>query len=108
MVMFGGIYFALPRLVGKDWKHPGLLNLHFWVAAIGIIIYAVALGIGGYLQGLELQNPHGSFEASVLVTRPYLIARSVGGTLMLLSHILMLYNVVSIIWFTKENEEVRT
>jgi cytochrome c oxidase cbb3-type subunit 1 len=102
MVMFGGIYFALPRLVGRDWKHPGLLNLHFWVAATGVIIYTVALGIGGWLQGMELQNPHGSFEASVKVTIPYLITRSVGGTLMLASHLLMLYNVLSLVFWQKD------
>jgi len=97
MVLFGGIYFALPRLVGRDWKHPQLLNVHFWVAAIGIILYAIALGVGGWLQGVELRNPLGSFEASVRLTMPYLVARSVGGTLMLLSHVLMLYNVMSIL-----------
>lgn len=97
MVLFGGIYFALPRLVGRDFKHPGLLNLHFWVAAIGIIIYAVGLGIGGWLQGEELRNIHGSFEQSVRLTMPYLVTRSVGGTLMLLSHCLMLYNVINIL-----------
>jgi cytochrome c oxidase cbb3-type subunit 1 len=106
MVMFGGIYFALPRLVERDWKHPGLLNLHFWVAAIGITIYVTALGIGGTLQGLELQNPHGSFQASVEITKPYLIFRSVGGTLMLLSHLLMLYNVVTLVWFQKDEVAV--
>jgi len=97
MVMFGGIYFALPRLVGRNFKRPGLINLHFWVAAIGILIYTIGLGIGGWLQGLELTNVHGSFEASVKVTIPYLVTRSVGGTLMLLSHLLMLYNVISIL-----------
>ena len=97
MVLFGGIYFALPRLVGRDFKHPGLLNLHFWVAASGIIIYAVALGIGGWLQGEELRNVSGSFEQSVRLTMPYLVIRSVGGTLMLISHCLMLYNVLSIL-----------
>lgn len=97
MVLFGGIYFALPRLVGRNFKHPGLLNLHFWVAASGIIIYAVSLGIGGYLQGLELRNVNGSFEHSVRLTMPYLYIRSIGGSLMLLSHCLMLYNVLSIL-----------
>lgn len=97
MVLFGGIYFALPRLVGRDFKRPRLINWHFWTAAIGIIIYAVGLGIGGFLQGLELQNTSGSFEQSVRLTMPYLVIRSVGGTLMLISHFLMLYNVFSII-----------
>ena len=102
MVMLGGIYFDLQRLVGRDWKHPGILNLHFWVADVGVIIYVIDLNIGGFLQGLALQNQQGSFQASVEVTRSYLIARSVGGTLMLLSHLLMLYNVASLLWFEKE------
>lgn len=101
MVLFGGIYFALPRLVGRDWKYPGLINWHFWIAAIGIIIYAVALGIGGWLQGVELRNPSGSFEASMKLTLPYLYARSVGGTLMLISHLFMLFNIAVLLWFQK-------
>lgn len=97
MVFFGGIYFALPRLLGRDWRRPGLINLHFWLASVGVLIYAVALGIGGILQGLELRNPDGSFEASLRVTLPYLAARSVGGTLMLLSHLLFAYNILSLL-----------
>ncbi len=97
MVLFGGIYFALPRLVGRDWRRPGLLNIHFWTAATGILLYAIALGIGGWLQGQELRNMQGSFEESVRLTMPYLFLRSVGGTLMLFSHCLMLYNVIDIL-----------
>lgn len=97
MVMFGGIYFALPRLVGRNFRRPQLINYHFWIAAIGIIIYTIALGIGGWLQGEELRNVHGSFENSVRLTMPYLFTRSIGGTLMLISHLLMLYNVIDIL-----------
>lgn len=97
MVLFGGIYFALPRIVGRNFRYPQLLNLHFWIAAVGIIVYAVGLGIGGWLQGQELRNIHGTFEQSVRLTMPYLVVRSVGGALMLLSHLLMLYNVISIL-----------
>lgn len=96
MVFFGGMYFALPRLLGRDWPRPSLVNLHFWLASIGVLIYAVALGVGGILQGLELRNPDGSFEASLKVTLPYLMARSLGGTLMLLSHLLFAYNILSL------------
>ena len=83
----------MPRLLERDWRRPGLVNLHFWLASVGVAIYAVALGIGGILQGLELRNPDGSFEASLRVTLPYLMARSLGGTLMLLSHLLFAYNI---------------
>ncbi len=102
MVFFGGIYFAMPRLLARDWRYPWLINWHFWIAAIGVLIYAVALGIGGFLQGFELQNPQGSFEASVAITMPYLITRSVGGTLMLLSHLILLFNVVDLMWLDRK------
>ena len=98
MAIFGGIYFALPRLVQRDWKNPQLLNIHFWLAASGIIIYAVGLGIGGWLQGLHLTDHTSSFEASLRVTIPYLVTRSVGGSLMLTSHLLFGYNVFQILW----------
>lgn len=97
MVFFGGIYFALPRLVDRDWPRPALVNVHFWLAAVGILVYAVSLGIGGVLQGLELRNPEGTFEASLRATLPYLVGRSLGGTLMLLSHGLLAYNVFSLL-----------
>lgn len=97
MVFFGGIYFAMPRLLGRDWPKPSLINIHFWLAAIGILIYAIGLGIGGFLQGLELRNHAGSFEASLKITIPYLISRSVGGSMMLLSHLFCAYNVFLIL-----------
>jgi len=93
MVFFGGIYFALPRLLGRDWDRPGLVNAHFWIAAVGILVYTIALGIGGVLQGLALRDVAGSFQDSVEVTRPYLIGRSVGGSLMLVSHLLFAFNI---------------
>lgn len=105
MAIFGGIYFALPRLVQRDWKQPQLLNLHFWLAASGIIIYAVGLGIGGWLQGLHLTDHSSTFEASVTVTIPYLVTRSVGGSLMLTSHLLFAYNVFQILWGKETKEQ---
>lgn len=104
MVYFGGIYFAMPRLLGRDWPKPKMINTHFWLASIGILIYAIGLGIGGFLQGIELRNPDGSFEASLRLTIPYLISRSVGGTLMLLSHLVCAYNVWGIL-VSKEKAE---
>lgn len=102
MVLFGGIYFALPRLMGTNFRKQYLINAHFWIAAVGIIIYAVPLGIGGWLQGQELRNTSGSFELSLKITMPYLFLRSIGGTLMLISHFLFLFNVVGILKSPKD------
>lgn len=102
MVFFGGMIFALPRLLGHNWKRPGLVNLHFWLAATGVLIYTITLGIGGILQGLELRNPDGSFEASLKVTLPYLMGRSVGGTLMLCSHLVFAFNIWELLALSRQ------
>lgn len=87
MVLFGAIYFMLPRVLNWEWPYPRLITLHFWLAAIGITIYFVALTVGGWLQGLAMLDPARSFMESVTLTLPYLHWRSVGGCLMLASHL---------------------
>ena len=85
MVLFGAIYFMMPRVLNWEWPYPRLITLHFWLAAIGITVYFVALTIGGWLQGLAMLDPARAFMESVTLTLPYLQWRSVGGCLMLAS-----------------------
>ena len=87
MVMFGAIYFMLPRVLNWEWPYPKLITLHFWLAAVGIAIYFVWLTIGGWLQGKAMLDAARPFMDSVKVTLPYLEARSIGGALMTLGHL---------------------
>lgn len=87
MVLFGAIYFMMPRVLNWEWPFPRLITLHFWLSAVGILIYFVALTIGGWLQGLAMLDPARAFMESVTLTRPYLQWRSVGGSLMVLAHL---------------------
>lgn len=87
IVMFGAIYFAMPRIMSWEWPHPKLIVAHFWLVVSGIAIYAIALSIGGWLQGLVMLDANRPFMESVLVSRPYLEARTLGGTLMTLGHL---------------------
>ena len=48
-----------------------------------MLIYVVSLSLAGWLQGEAMLDASRPFMDSVNVTKPYLIARSVGGTLML-------------------------
>jgi cytochrome c oxidase cbb3-type subunit I len=86
MVLFGAIYFMMPRVLEWEWPFPKLISLHFWLAGVGVAIYFVALTLGGWLQGLAMLDPARSFMESVVLTRPYLEWRSVGGSLMVLGH----------------------
>jgi len=87
MVMFGSIYFIVPRVLGREWPYPALISLHFWLVVGGFAIYFIGLTIGGWLQGLAMLDAKQPFMASVAVTLPYLQARSLGGALMALGHI---------------------
>ncbi len=87
MVMFGSIYFIMPRVMNWEWPFPKLISLHFWLVLVGFAIYFIGLSIGGWLQGLAMLNEKVPFMESVALTLPYLKARSVGGGLMTLGHL---------------------
>lgn len=86
-VLFGSIYFILPRLLAWEWPHAWAISTHFWLVFVGWGIYFWPLTLGGWLQGLAMLDPARSFMESVTLTQPYLQARSVGGSLMTLGHL---------------------
>ena len=75
-----------------------LVEAHFWVATIGIVLYIAAMWIAGVMQGLMWRavNPDGTltytFVESVKATYPYYVVRVAGGALYLGGMILMAYN----------------
>ena len=87
IVLFGAIYFMLPRVLNWEWPFPKLITLHFWLVTIGIAIYFVSLTIGGWLQGTAMLDAARPFMDSVRLTMPYLEGRSIGGALMTLGHV---------------------
>ncbi|MCV2438676.1 cbb3-type cytochrome c oxidase subunit I [Paucibacter sp. DJ2R-2] len=87
MVFFGALYFVVPRVSGREWPSQILIAAHFWLAAVGITVYFVSLTIGGWLQGRAMLNASQPFIESVALTIPYLKARSIGGGLMALGHL---------------------
>ena len=98
MVMFGAIYFIMPRVMNWEWPYPKLISLHFWLVFIGFLIYFIWLSIGGWLQGLAMLDPNQPFMQSVAVTLPYLQARSIGGALMTLGHFVFAFHFFAMGW----------
>lgn len=94
MVIFGGVYFALPRILDTRWPHPRMIALHFWLVVAGFTVYMVTLSTGGVLQGLSLLSPDKPFLESVTVTLPWLYGRSIGGALMTLGHLVFATHMV--------------
>jgi cytochrome c oxidase cbb3-type subunit 1 len=87
MVMFGAIYFVMPRVMSWEWPYPSLIAAHFWLVVAGFAVYFVGLSIGGWLQGLAMLDATKPFMDSVAVTLPYLKSRSLGGAVMTLGHV---------------------
>jgi cytochrome c oxidase cbb3-type subunit 1 len=88
MMMFGAMYYIIPRLVGWEWPSANLIRWHFWLAAIGILIMVGALTLGGIIQGLALYDPAVSFMNSLFFASPWLWIRSFSGILLTAAHVI--------------------
>lgn len=98
-ITFGTIYFLVPKLVGrKELFSKHLVNVHFWLALMGVLLYIVALWGAGISQGImNLSiNDYGqlnySFIDIMITTIPYHWIRLLGGLLFLMGALLMAYN----------------
>jgi len=98
MVMFGSIYFIMPRVMNWEWPYPRLITLHFWLVLCGFAVYFIGLTIGGWLQGLAMLDAGTPFMQSVALTLPYLEARSIGGALMTLGHLVFAVHFFAMGW----------
>ncbi|MGB0184453.1 MAG: cbb3-type cytochrome c oxidase subunit I [Opitutales bacterium] len=92
MILFGGVYYMMPRLLYREWPSALLIKIHFWGSALGILLMVFALQIGGWIQGLQMNNPEIAFLDVVQNTMPWLKARSVSGFLLLVAHIAFAVN----------------
>ncbi|MDH5546737.1 MAG: cytochrome-c oxidase, cbb3-type subunit I [Gammaproteobacteria bacterium] len=100
MVAAGALYHLVTRLWNREMYSTQLVNLHFWMATIGIVIYIVAMWISGIMQGLmwrdydEFGTLTYTFAETVAAMHPYYVMRTVGGFIYFLGTVVMLYNVV--------------
>ncbi|MGC6455810.1 MAG: cbb3-type cytochrome c oxidase subunit I [Coraliomargaritaceae bacterium] len=92
MIMFGGIYYMMPRMLHREWPSAKLIQIHFWGSGIGILVMVVALQVGGWYQGLEMNNAEIPFLEIVQNTVPWLKARTVSGVLITIGHIAFAIN----------------
>jgi cytochrome c oxidase cbb3-type subunit 1 len=97
----GSIYFLIPKLFGrKEMFSVKAIEIHFWLATIGIVLYIAAMWIAGVMQGLMWRaiNADGTltytFVESVKATYPFYVIRVGGGLLYLSGMLIMLWNVV--------------
>ena len=100
-ITMGSMYYLIPRLFGrKQMYSPRAIELHFWIATIGVVLYIAAMWIAGVMQGLMWRaiNPDGTlvytFVESVKATYPFYVIRLLGGLLYLSGMLIMAWNTV--------------
>jgi cytochrome c oxidase cbb3-type subunit 1 len=98
MVSFGSLYHLIPKLWNTTNYSNRLINLHFWLATIGILLYITAMWISGIMQGLmwrafdDFGNLQYAFIESVAAAHNLYVMRAVGGLFFLSGMVIMCYN----------------
>ncbi len=99
MVTIGSTYALLPKLFAREEMYSTkLIEWHFWISTIGVVLYIAALWIAGVMQGLMWRavNADGtltySFIQSIEQSYPFYVVRLIGGALFLLGMFIMAYN----------------
>ncbi len=98
-VSFGALYCLVPWAYGKkDVYSLKLVDWHFWISTLGIVLYITAMWVSGIMQGLmwraytELGFLQYSFVETVEAMHPYYVIRALGGILFLTGAVIMAVN----------------
>jgi len=106
-ISFGAVYCLVPWLWNRRLYSLKLVNWHFWISTIGIVLYITSMWVSGILQGLmwRAYTPFGFLEYSFVETveamHPFYVIRALGGALFLGGALIMAWN----IWKTVTSAE---
>jgi cytochrome c oxidase cbb3-type subunit 1 len=98
LISLGTMYYLIPRLFGRELYSLKLVEVHFWVSTVGIVLYITAMWVAGIMQGLMWRavNVDGtltySFVESVQAMHPFYVIRFLGGALFLAGTLVMCWN----------------
>jgi cytochrome c oxidase cbb3-type subunit I/II len=113
-MIFGIIYWLMPRMYQTSLFSEKLANAHFWIGTLGILLWALPMYVAGFTQSLMWKefNPdgtlvYGNFLETVTQLIPLYATRAIGGTLYVIGMLIMCYNVIKTVRsgkFLKEEE----
>jgi cytochrome c oxidase cbb3-type subunit 1 len=111
MVSIGSLYHMLPKVFGREEMHStSLINVHFWLATIGTVLYIASMWVNGIAQGLMWRavNEDGtltySFVEALEASHPGFVVRVIGGAIFFAGMLVMAWNVWQTVRHTKAAE----
>ena len=103
-VLFGALYYIVPRLIGTEWESPALIRAHFWLAVVGLGLAVVVFAIGGTVQGFGLDDPKEPATAILSFVKPFLAAQWVAVLILTAGHVCLaascLLMLLRVVWFS--------
>jgi cytochrome c oxidase cbb3-type subunit I len=112
MISIGALYHLIPRLYGMTRMADNkLVNMHFWLHTVGVVLYIVAMWISGVMQGLMWRavNSDGtltySFVQSLEASKPFYLVRFIGGVFIVAGMLVMAWNVYKTLKGAKPAQE---
>jgi cbb3-type cytochrome oxidase subunit 1 len=100
-VAWGGIYYCVPRVTGKQWYSRRLANAHYWLSLVGTLIMITALTVAGLYQAAAWEEGTVLYRAGGYVLGPFLLGRAFSGVLIVLGQVLFVYNVLKTVFGTE-------
>ncbi len=101
MLTFGVLYFIMPRIFATKLYSRKLANVHFWMATLGMLFYAVPLYWAGWTQSAMWKQflpegilQYGNFLETVDAILPMYAMRAFGGAIYVAGVVLMIYNLI--------------
>jgi cytochrome c oxidase cbb3-type subunit I len=82
MILFGALYYIVPRLLNRQWLFPKLVEAHFWLVVVGFVLLVFDLTIGGLIQGFGLEDPQIPMIAVNDLLGPFLAIQSFAALLL--------------------------
>lgn len=97
---FAMLYWLMPRMFNTQIYSKKLMNTHFWLGTLGILLYAIPMYWAGFSQSLSWSEftPDGTlrytFMDTVVRIKLLYLLRGLGGTVYLAGFVVMIYNIV--------------
>jgi cytochrome c oxidase cbb3-type subunit I/II len=96
---FAMLYYIVPRIYGTTLYSNRLANVHFWLATLGILFYAIPMYVAGITQSLMWKEftadgvlRYPNFLETVVRLAPMYALRAAGGTLFTAGAAVAAYN----------------
>lgn len=94
MALFGALYYILPRLARREWPSASLVRTHFWLCALGTVGLVAVLGVHGWIQGQQWNDPAVTPAQVAASALPWNVAGTACASLLALGHLVFAAHVL--------------